>query len=205
MCADETSEALLAAVRRQAEEERQEILAQAQREAQAIEAQADAQIERLKAEALNEANKAILIETDRLLGQARRDKSYALLCAKRRLLLQAFEQAGREIEALPHSDDYANILQTLMAEAVAAAGDNACLIVAKSEKALGKAAAAKLDVACSVKPSDHPPGTVIAASADGHRRIDNSLHRRLSKTEALRKHEIATLLFGSRDGQSNAQ
>lgn len=205
MCADETSEALFTAVRHQAEAEKQEIFAKARQEADCLQAQADAEIARLKAEAVSRANKELLLETDRLLGRARMDKGLSLLRAKRGLLQEAFEQARREIQALPHGDGYQGTLQALIAEAIEIAGDNAELTIAKSEKDLCKTAVAEMGFSCSLKPSDHPPGTVIATSGDGHRRIDNSLYTRLRTAEMLRRHEIAALLFGRRDHQGDAK
>jgi len=205
VCADETSEALFTAVRHQAEAEKQEIFAKARQEADRVQAQADAEIARLKAEAVSRTNKELLLETDRLLGRARMDKGLSLLRAKRELLQEVFDQARREIQALPHGDVYQGILQTLIAEAIAVAGDDAEVTIAESEKDLCMTVVAKLGSACSLKPSDHRPGTVIAISTDGHRRVDNSLHTRLRKAEMLRRHEIAALLFGRRDHQGDAK
>ena len=196
MCADEDSDALLKAVHRQAEAEKAEILSQGRAEAQEICARAEAEIKKLEAEALRQADRELVAGKDRLLGQARMDKRNSLHCAKGKVLRDVFQQAGRDILTLRDGDGYRGILLALIGEAVGALGPGACVVVAKSDKGFCEGIAEELGGDCTIKASADDPGTVIATSADGRRRTDNSLYSRLARVEALSKHDVAAVLFG---------
>jgi len=198
MCADADIDALLAVMRRQAKAECDEVLSHAQAEAREALARADAEVEAMTAKAMAEVKRQLAIELERSLGQARIDRLNELLVVKRKLIRQAFEQAGQTIGAMRDPAECRRVLGALIVEAVAAAGKDAEVSVARDQAELCRQAAAERAIACILRPIDGPPGTVIAATPDHGLQVDNSLATRLARAEALMICDVSAVLFASR-------
>ena len=167
---------LFGAIEERAGEERTRIREDAETRARAILEEADAEIRRLKAEAVRGLERELASEAQRLVGEARMKGRGEGLQVKRRLLEEAFARARAEIERLRDSPGAAAAMELLSAEASAAVGEP-----------------------CAVKVDAHA-GSVVAASPDGRRRADNSLHTRLDRAKAACEAEVAGLLFGRTAG-----
>jgi len=191
----ENVDALLSAMRAQAQEEKDAILAEAETKVREIQKRADAQIEKLKADAMREVDAQVCVESDRILGQARMYKRAKLLSAKRRLIKAAFDRAREELTTFCGTSEYGDALEALIREAVEAAAGDASIEVAAQDVDRCNAALAKLGIEHHAQASGQPPGTVVATSADGRRKIDNSLATRLARAEAIMEQEVAARLF----------
>ncbi len=171
---------LIAALEQQAREERARVEAEASAAASRIAAEAGREIERFRAEARQELRREIVVEGRRLLGEARLQARIERLRMKRALLADVFERAGKAIEELKAGAGYRGALETLAAEAQAVIGAG-CRVEVRAEDA-----------------------TVIATSADGRRRADNSLAARIAAARDRAEPEVAKVLFGERRPGSRA-
>lgn len=162
-------EALLTSIRQAAQEERDKIEADAQAEIAQIESEADTKVAAIEANARERATHTADFETDRALAQTEAQTRRALAQKKRQLLDEAFALAQGKLES--HGQDDAALNQKLLDEALALLGS----------QAQGSA------------------DTVTASSADGRRRVNNSLLTRLERVQSLHSQDIAGLLFGAPD------
>jgi vacuolar-type H+-ATPase subunit E/Vma4 len=168
------SDTLFGAIDKRGEEERRTIHVDAEARCRQVLAEADSRIELLKTEALRALERELAGDRQRLLGEARMKARAEGLQVKRRLIAEAFERAGKEIERLRASPDAAEMLRSLAAEAAAAVGEP-CTV--------------------EMSPAD---GTAVAASPDGSRRADNGLAARLKRAQVVDESEVARRLFGKR-------
>ena len=164
--------ALIGAIEERADEERARITADAETRAKDILAAADAECGRIRAEAMVGLERELAAEQQRLLGEARMRARAESLASRRALLAEAFQRAGEEIARLKSSPAAAAALAALAEEARAAVGDPCTLDVSAED------------------------GRVTATSADGRRRVENSLDGRLRRAQAAAEHLVARHLFG---------
>lgn len=203
MSTDHDIEALLAMMRQQAEVEKDDILAQAQAEAEQVDARAESEIQAFTAASLRQSEIQLGHESDRILGQMQMENRSEVSAAKNRLLKQAFEQARPEVCASHNSTQYRSLLEILIEQAIAFVGQGGHVTVAEQDLGLCEAIIAEKKFGCSVGTRTGHPGTVIATSKDGRRRVDNSLETRLARVEQLMKQDIAQMLFGSQTSRDN--
>jgi len=192
------TDALLSAMREQAEAEKATVLSEAESKAAEIEARSNKEIERLEAGALRQVDGEMRAETDRILGQARMQKRCGLLDVKRSLIEEAFAAARTELDALCAGDEYVVSHDALVSEAVSAVGDDVTIEVAAQDMGRSDTYAAGLNVHQETRALGDQPGTVIVTSRDGRRKVDNSVVMRLARAEAVATQEIAAMLFGRR-------
>ena len=192
------SEALLKAIQDRAEQDRQEVLAQGRDYVTNIATQTDMAVDKINADGQRQAEQAIGRERDRLLGKAQADRRLALLGAKQRLLHDAFAQAEKEILAVSQSDSYREILGALISEAIDVTGPDSQMAVAGSEVLLCQSLIMEKGIAGTVASTQERAGTIRLTSADGQRRVDNSLHTRLARAQIHHQPEVARILFQER-------
>lgn len=192
----ENVDALLSAMRAEAETEREAILSEARAKAHDIAQRADTEIEKLKAEALQRLDIQMRQESDRVLGKARMYKRGKLLSAKRELIKEAFDRAGDELARLCKTSEYRNVVERLIREAVGALGSEVEIEVAAQDTDMCDELAAEMGINRAARAAGDGPGTVAATTVHGRRRVDNSLPTRLAKAESVAVQEVARLLFG---------
>ena len=197
MSAEQDKDALLAMMRQQGEAEKAEILAQAQADVEQVYAQAEDEIQALTAQSRHQSEIQIAQESERVLGRVQMENRSELSAARNRLLEQAFERAGQEIGKSHDSAAYRSVLKTLIEEAIASVGPDGCITVANQDMELCETIMAEKQCECSVQTQGDQPGTVIATSQNGRRRVNNSTEIRLTRVEQLMKQDIARILFGS--------
>jgi vacuolar-type H+-ATPase subunit E/Vma4 len=167
---------LFSAIEERAGEERARIRAEAEARVRVTLEEAEAEIQRLKAEAVRGLERELASEAQRLVGEARMKARGEGLQVRRRLLAEAFARARAEVERLCASPEAAATLEILSVEASAAVGEPCAVDV------------------------DVKKGSVVATSADGRRRADNSLLSRLDRAQAAFEAEVAGFLFGRAPG-----
>lgn len=188
---------LIREIDREAEEQRQKILAEARDRAREILAAADAEIaaDTERAEALME--KRARIDAERLLGEVTLEAAAARLRMRRQMYDQAVAQARKSITDLARGPRWKDALGALLAEALSAAGADAAAkaAVTAPDRAIAAALLKELGKSCVVETVDGDPGTVVVMAGDGRRRIDNSLGVRLDQAAESREAAIAARLF----------
>lgn len=192
---DDNYDKLLQAVSQQAALDREKVLAEAKESVRQIEAQTRVEIEQIQSNIQAEAQREIRLEKDRLLGRSQMAFRLTRQSARVRLLKQAFAQAKKAVAALPKSPQYRDILGALMTEALAITGPDSRITVSVSEEKLCRAWLGQQKLSCQIQAIDAEPGTVLAVSAQGDRRVDNSLVTRLARVESLCQQDIAVVLF----------
>ena len=201
---DSSIESLLSAIRSRVEQECAEILSTANDEARRIHESADAETDSLLAGALYQAEKELPAEANRIVGLAAAARRRKFQIAKRQAIREAFDAATREMNKLPESPRYGEILRRLIREAAEAAGQGATVTVAADEEDICREGMADDDLGCTIETGDCPLGTVVAVSEDGSRRVDNSLATRMDRAKMLAMHEVAAVLFHSTDVKADS-
>jgi vacuolar-type H+-ATPase subunit E/Vma4 len=195
---DTGAELLWQDIQAQADRERAEIDARAEQQLQQARERAEEEIRRVELRAEREWQGRIEGERETLLGRNRLEERRARLAARRQSLDRVFTEAGRRIQAARQSEGYAALLGRLVREALLEAGTGAELVVSASEEPLCTRLLRESGLEAAVRGEEGlPPGTVLALSADGRRRVDNGLERRLERARAVLEDEVARLLWGT--------
>ncbi len=139
-------------------------------------AAADAACGQIRAEGMARLEHELAAEQQRLLGEARMRARAEGLASRRALLAEAFQRAGEEIARRKTGPDAAEALAALAEEARSAVGNPCTLDVSADD------------------------GRVMASSADGRRRVENSLDGRLSRAKSAVEPAAARRLFGGTSG-----
>jgi len=196
--ADAEAADLIHEIGREAEEQRQKILAEARERAREIIAAADAEIaaETARAEALME--KRARIDAERLLGEVTLEGAAARLRVRRQAYDEAVAQARKRIRDLARGPQWKGALRALLTEALQGirAEAPAKVAVTAADQAAAAALLKELGKTGTVETVDGEPGTVVVAVHEGRRRIDNSLGVRLDQAAESREAAIAARLFG---------
>lgn len=186
--------ALLLAMSRQAEDEKTRVLAQAEKQVADIRLQGQAEAEAIRAEAGREVKRQVRIHSERILGEIEAQERDELLELKRQLLDATFQTAKAKQQEMMAGDGYARCIARLIEEAVATVGDNVRVSVAASDQLICRDVLERMDVTGCVEIADEP-GTVIVASMQGRKRVDNSLSTRLVRAKSLMQAQVAGVLF----------
>ncbi len=192
---DDNYNRLLQAVSKKAALDRETILAEAKAQVKEIEAQTRDELDQIQGQIRAEADRAILLEKDRLLGQSQMASRLVRQSARVRLLERAFAEAHKAMAALPKSPAYSDILGGLIAETLAFVGPDATIKVAASEETLCREWINKHKLTCQLDGINAEPGTVVALAKEGDREMDNSLATRLARVESLYQQDVAVTLF----------
>jgi vacuolar-type H+-ATPase subunit E/Vma4 len=188
---------LLAEVTRQAEAERGRLLAEARRQVEEARGRTAEEIRRLEEEAARHLESRLAADRSRIIGRLRMEERNRMLELRREAIRRAFEQAGRRLaEGGGSREEYRRLLRRLIGEAVREVGGAADLQVARGDKELARTLAREMGLDCAVRGEGEEPGTVVASTGDGLRRVDNSLATRLRTAERVLEQEVSRLLFG---------
>jgi vacuolar-type H+-ATPase subunit E/Vma4 len=173
---EQGSEALLGAIDKRAEQERARLIAEAEEEARRTLARAEAEADAVRAAARAGLERELEAEQRRLVGEARLGARLRALTARRAVLSEAFRLARERLDQMKRGPDWKRARSAMSEEARAAVGEP-----------------------CTLECSD-AEGRVIASSADGRRRVENSLDGRLRRVQSAAEHEVARRLFGGPTG-----
>jgi len=187
---------LVAEIDREAEAQRQQILREARDKAAEIAAASDARIRAAREEARRLTQKRARVDEDRLLGQARLDAQAERQLGLRRIYHRVFAQAREHLSGLAASSRYPAALKALVKEALSVIPHASLLTVAAGDADLCRRILRELGKSCQVEGQKLPAGSVIASTADGNVRVDNSLEIRLAAAEAAMEPQVTRCLNG---------
>ncbi len=172
-------------------EEEKRIREDAKREAAEIIADAKEDAQKLRCESLKQAEEAVAREKY-AIAAAELAANKIVSDAKQQLVEQSLKEARESaFEEVPKSPKYPALLDALAKEALAAVGKGAQVQCNKRDLALAKKQ--KLDPG----QADFSGG-VIAVSADGKLRADNSLESLFEEREEELRIKAAEILFGEK-------
>jgi vacuolar-type H+-ATPase subunit E/Vma4 len=187
---------LVAEIDREAEAQRERILGEARAKAAEIEAAAEARIRSAREDALRLTQKLARADEDRLLGQARLEAQAERQQGLRIVYQRVFDAAREHLQTLADSLRYPAAMKALIREAVEAAPQASVLSVAVADVELCRGILREMERSCQVTGQDLRPGSVIASTADGKVRVDNSLGVRLATAEVVLETRITRCLNG---------
>jgi V/A-type H+/Na+-transporting ATPase subunit E len=193
---------LMSALVRQAEVERERIAAETRKAIEETLKGAEAEAVRLLESAERELEREMASEKDRILGRLRMEEGKRRLLLKREVLRKVFERARERISKRYGSEEYPRVLKRLIGEALSALGENGDLVVSSKDLELCSPLVAQMGSTCTIRGEGEEPGTVIALSSDGARKVDNSLSTRLERARVVLEPEVSRLLFGDSIGES---
>ncbi len=174
---------LFQVIDQQAEKERAALIAEAKAQARVILDAAAREIDAQRQAAERKLEQELHVEEERLLGEARMDARNEQLSLKRGLIAEAFALAKEEILRLTETGAYSAVMKRLRSQAIAEAGEG-----------------------CSVESAGaEARGSLVVTSADGRKRLDNSLLSRLAKAVSLEEPAVAAILFGGAQGCADGQ
>ena len=189
---------LIEDITERAEADRKQVLSEADDKVSEIEQQAEKQIEQLREEERERLENELQTEQDRIVGLAQSEKRNRLLGVRRRLIRETFERAEAQLRETLQSGDYREGLSALIREAVEELGTERCVLsVASQDREAAERSVERLDADVEVHAVGDQPGTVVVETADGLRRIDNSVGTRLNHARRELPNAIAETLFSA--------
>jgi V/A-type H+-transporting ATPase subunit E len=199
---DENLQALSRAVEEQAREEAGRILAEAKAKAEAASRHAREEADAERKNILDRAAR----EADSIRGRqtaAARMKARAMILERRGKLLEAvFAAAQDRLASIQDRPDYGQIVRRLIREALPYLAADTAILRAdpRTSALLTDSWLAAVSAEAGVRLQSGPPlekGTgVIAETADGHRRFDNTLETRLERMRSRLGYPVYKLLIG---------
>jgi vacuolar-type H+-ATPase subunit E/Vma4 len=189
------AEELVTEISRDAEAERERILAAALKRTQELQAATEAQVRRLAEENARRLQTRLAMERERIDGGIKVEEGRRRLEAMREGLEAAFSRARARLGELCSSPRYPDALAQLVREAVEAVVAPGEVAVARGDVARCRAALSALGVEASVRAEGEEPGTVIVTSSDDQSAVDNSIATRLGRLQLMREEEVARVLF----------
>ena len=186
---------LVAEISKEAESERERILAAALKRSQEFGAATEAQLRRLAEDNARRLAARLAMERERIDGGIKVEEGRRRLEAMREGLDAAFGRARTRLAELCASPRYAEAFAQLLREALAAIGDPGEIVVARLDEERCRALLAELGIDARVRAEGDEPGTVVVTARDGQRTVDNSIATRLARLQQMREEEIARVLF----------
>jgi V/A-type H+/Na+-transporting ATPase subunit E len=178
-------EQLLAALETDARAQADRLLAEARAAAQRIEQEAEERAGQRRDLVLEERGRDLRTAAEGALADARRRGRCAALTARAQFVEQVFDAAREQLAAAIDRPDYRAALPGILAEALAALGDEAKVTVRCAPALVADIRRAARAPACAVTADDRVGAGFTAATADGDIEIDATLEARLVRLRPL--------------------
>ncbi len=194
--------ALQQAIMEDAIGEADQILSEAQAQAEAIRAEAEAQANAERQTRLARARQAAETVRGQVTAAAQIEAQTLRLKRREQLLERVFDDARQQLADVLQWPDYAEIARRLAREAIEILGADEVVLHTDTAtgRVLGEQAIAQLAQELGVRlsagePLNHHIG-VVAETADGHRRYDNTLETRLVRMRDALRAPVYRILAG---------
>jgi len=146
---------------------------------------------------LTEAEKAALIERNKLIYLTKNENKKKLISAKETIFVRAFGDAEERLSHLRNDPNYPAIFKKLTLEAVAILGEEKFRIhVDKQDEQLIKRILAEMNLSGEVNADLTCAGGLVASTVDESAKISNTIESRLERAKEQKKLEIYAVLFG---------
>ncbi len=188
-------EEILAKIHEDTEAEYNKIIASAKAEAEEIQKAAMARSDTIISQARDRAGREVQEEKLRLVASARLDVKRQLLQAEEEVVQEQEKKAMSAVDEFIASREYPAFLNMLIDDGVKKLGDKPIVHLNARDKTLVKGRQNSYEI--SDKPLDCKGGAVVA-SADGKRRVDNTLESLLSERKDELRLKIAAQVFGNK-------
>lgn len=190
-------EELIRAVEVSAEERIKEIQERSHAEAEEMIREARTKTGPLKSRYLEEAQKSVEHQRNRMLSLAREESRKKVIAAKNEILERAFDEASRTLATVRSEPRYRKALATFINEVTGTlpAGD-LILHVDPRDEAVCREILRELKLDCEINSDLTCSGGVNASTRDGRFLVLNTIEARIQRAKELYRPEISNILFG---------
>jgi vacuolar-type H+-ATPase subunit E/Vma4 len=155
------------------------------------------QVTSLQKSLLAEAEKAALIERNKLIYLTKNENKKNLITTKETIFLRAFGDAQQRLSDIRNDPNYPAIFKKLTLEAMSVlGGEQFCIHVDKRDELLIKSILAEMNLSGEVTADLSCAGGLVASTVDESVKISNTLESRLERAKEQKKLEIYAALFG---------
>lgn len=193
--------ALLAAIKAEADQELAQLDTQAHLQAEALVDGARADAERLEREPVDLQEPDLAREAARRLAAARLDAQNRVRQVREEAFQDALAALRARLTTVREEPGYAQMLASLVAEAVEALPSGKRLLVDPRDEDLARRTAAELDLELLVEPTLQTWGGVVLDGGEG-RVVRNTLEERLANAEPSLRLELARIAASASGGDS---
>jgi vacuolar-type H+-ATPase subunit E/Vma4 len=152
----------------------------------------------IRATHLDEAEKSITTERNKLLFLTKAENKENLITVRESAFERAFIGAETRLTALRSDPKYPAVFAQLLKEAAGALGAGAFVVhIDPKDESLCKKTLAVLTIPAEVRPDITTAGGVVACLPDNSVVISNTVESRLERVKELRRKEIHAILAGA--------
>ncbi|MFA5267870.1 MAG: V-type ATP synthase subunit E [Methanoregula sp.] len=171
------------------------------REAAAVEeikARAKKQAGAVRQAHLEEANKSVTTERNKLLYLTKAENKELLIKTRETVFERAFAESEARLNALRSDPEYPAVFENLMKEAAGSLGDVAFVVhIDPRDEALCKKTLAALRLSPEIRTDITTAGGVVASLPDNSVVISNTVESRLLRVKEHKRKEIHAILTGA--------
>jgi V/A-type H+-transporting ATPase subunit E len=191
-------EDLLKSVEESAQEKELELRNREKAAVDEIKGRAKKQAGAIRQAHLDEAEKSITAERNKLLYLTKAENKEHLIKVRETVFDRAFAEAEAGLKGLRSGPEYPAVFMSLLKEAAGAMGDGAFVIhIDPRDEALCKKTLASLNLSSDIRPDLTTAGGVVASLPDNSVVISNTIESRLERAKELRRKDIHAILTGA--------
>lgn len=147
---------------------------------------------------LDEAEKSITTERNKLLYLTKAENKENLIKVRESAFERAFAGAETRLKTLRLDPKYPAVFTLLLKDAAGALGDGVFVVhTDPKDEALCKKTLAVLNISAEIRPDITTAGGVVASLPDNSVVISNTFESRLDRAKELRRKEIHAILTGA--------
>jgi V/A-type H+-transporting ATPase subunit E len=163
-----------------------------------IKARAKKQVEAIRQVHIDEANKSITTERNKLFYLTKAENKELLIKVRETAFERAFSEAEVRLKGLRSDPKYPAVFENLLKEAADALGDEAFVVhVDPRDAALCKKILPLLNLSSEIRTDLVTGGGVVASLPDNSVVISNTVESRMQRAKELKRKEIHAILTGA--------
>ncbi|WP_456475803.1 V-type ATP synthase subunit E [Candidatus Pyrohabitans sp.] len=192
---------IIARIEEDARAEVERILSEAKAQAEEIRNEAQAKAKAEKAEIISRGKREAEQERARIIANAKLRARKALLDAKEEVIKEAFSRAEKALADVTKEERYPGILKKLILEAIESIGGDVEILARKEDrKILNRSFLAEVSREAKVKvalakDTISSIGGVVVRGKDGKAEVDNTFETRLERVSSELRSSVAKVLF----------
>ena len=189
-------EDLLKSVEESAHEKEQELRNREKTAVDEIKARAKKRADEIRKAHIDEAEKSVTAERNKLLYLTKADNKEQLIRVRETAFDQAFAESEARLKSLRSDPEYPQIFAKLLKEAAGAMGDGAFVVhIDPRDEVLCRTILAAQGLSSEIRPDLTTSGGVVASLPDNSVVISNTVESRLGRAKELKRKEIHAILF----------
>jgi V/A-type H+/Na+-transporting ATPase subunit E len=191
-------EDLLKSVEESAREKEQELRNRETAAVDEIKARAKKQAGAIRETHIDEANKSITTERNKLLYLTKAENKELLIKVRETAFERAFFEAEARLGDLRSDPKYPAVFKNLLKEAVGTMGDQLFVVhIDPRDEALCKKTLSHLNLTSEIHSDITTAGGVVASLSDNSVVISNTVESRMQRAKELKRKEIHAILTGA--------